>query len=192
MTDFTEFDADAVFPWLKQALPLETAPGEPGSEVYEADLPSLDFLGDLRIMFAIDRDGHYKLLQRHDMPPGMSEAELLALAKKNLGEQVQFDLTGTSYGGYGILADGDHEANALCLDFIWDAIAGQIKKDLVVAVPARDCLFMADAADPEQIAAMVAIAADVFANSDRVLTDTLFLFEAESKTFTVYGDLESV
>ena len=191
MNDFTEFDANAVFPWLKQALPLEAAPGEPGGEVFEADLPSLEFLGDLSIMFAIDRDGHYELLQRHAVPPGMSEADLLALAKKNLSEQVQFDLTGTNYGGYGILADGDHEANALCLDFIWDAIAGQIKKNLVVAVPARDCLFMADAAAPEQIAAMVAVAADIFTNGERTLTDTLFFFEAESKTFTVYGDLES-
>ena len=82
---------------------------------------------------------------------------------------------------------GDHEAGALCLDFIWDAVATQAGEDLVVAVPAKDCLFMARASDPEQIEAMTAISRDIVENGERTLTRTLFLFTAANRAFSVYG-----
>ena len=176
---------DRIFPWIKAAV--ADSSGDGGADAaLPVDLVILDFMADLIITFAVDDGESFTLLQRRDVPEGMSDDDLFALAQKNLTEQVEFTLSGTSYGGYGILAGGDHETGALCLDFIWDAIAKQAGEDLVVAVPARDCLFMALASDPDQVEAMTTIAGDIFTQGERPLTDTLFLFHAATRSFSVY------
>ena len=182
---------DRIFPWIKAVEP-DSADGKPGgitdenSEV-SADIVVMDFMADLVITFGVDEGEYFSLLRRGDVPEGMDDAALYALAKKNLAEQVEFNLTGTNYGGFGILAGGDHEAGALCLEFIWDAVAKQAGENLVVAVPAKDCLFMALASDSGQIGAMAELSKDIFENGERVLTRTLFLFNAETREFSVYG-----
>jgi hypothetical protein len=105
---------------------------------------------------------------------------------KKMADQVEFNFTGTSYGGFGILAGGDHEAGALCLDFIWDYCAREIVKDLIVAAPARDCLFMAEADDADQVRDMKSLAKDIFEKGDTPLTNTLFLFNAATREFSVH------
>ncbi len=181
--DFDDF-RDNIFPWIQRTSPLTGVPDD--KEAVKTGSMSRAFLADLRIFFAIDRQDHFELLQRSMLPPEMDDEALYALAKKNLTEQVEFTLTGTSYGGLGILAGGDHEAGALCLDFIWDAVVKTVGQDLVVAVPARDCLFMAVAADPDQVAAMTEISKGIFTSGEQVLTNTLFLFNADTRNFSVY------
>ena len=176
---------DKIFPWIKAKEPDSSGTGEGGAPV--VDLVIMDFMADLCITFAVDEGDYFSLLQWGDVPEGMDIDAVYALGKKNLTEQVEFNLTGTSYGGYGILAGGDHEAGALCLGFVWDAVASQAGVDLVVTVPAKDCLFMAVASDSAQVDAMTAIAKDIFENGERVLTRTLFLFSADTRQFSVYG-----
>lgn len=178
---------DKIFPWPKAALPASADTGENSGEEIFVNLVTKEFMGDLVLTFAVDEDEHFSLLQWKDVPEGMDVAALFALACKNMANAVEFEFTGTNYGGYGILAGGDHEAGALCLDFIWDFCAREIAQDLVVAVPARDCLFMALADDAEQIAAMQALSKDIFENGDVPLSRTLFLFHAATRQFSVYG-----
>ena len=173
-----------IFPWIKAKHDAPEGETDGGVAV---DLVIMDFMADLGITFAVDEGEYFSLLQWGDVPEGMDIDAIYTLAKKNLSEQVEFTLTGTNYGGFGILAGGDHEAGALCLDFIWDAVATQAGEDLVVAVPAKDCLFMARASDPEQIEAMTAISRDIVENGERTLTRTLFLFTAANRAFSVYG-----
>lgn len=182
---------DRIFPWIKAVEP-DSADGKAGGVADEkgevaADIVVMDFMADLVITFGVDEGEYFSLLRRGDVPEGMDDAALYALAKKNLAEQVEFNLTGTNYGGFGILAGGDHEAGALCLEFIWDAVARQAGENLIVAVPAKDCLFMALASDPGQIDAMMELSKDIFENGERVLTRTLFLFDAETREFSLYG-----
>ena len=177
---------DSIFPWIKVALPAGDAAGDADGAL-SVDLVTMDFMADLVITFAVDEGDRFSLLQRADMPGDMDSDTLYALAKKNLTEQVEFNLTGTNYGGYGILAGGDHEAGALCLPFVWDAVASQAGEDLVIAVPARDCLFMATASDPDQVEAMKALARDILDHGERTLTDTLFLLDANTRAFSIYG-----
>ena len=180
---------DRIFLWVKATVsnPQDNSTGL--EQKTSVDLVVKEFMADLVITIAVDEDESFSLLQRKDIPDEMSDDALFALAKKNLTEQVEFNLSGTSYGGYGILAGGDHEAGALCLEFIWDAVAKQAGEDVVVAVPARDCLFMAVASDQAQVAAMIDISRDIFTQGERTLTDTLFLFHADTRTFSVYGTL---
>lgn len=175
-----------VLPWIKTAEPSPEEKDENGALIAE-DVLTLPFAGDLVIAFAVDTGEYFELLQRGDLPPGMDAESLLAVARKNMADQVEFNLTGTSFGGFGLLAGGEHEAAALCLDFIWDYCAQAIGKNLVIAVPARDSLFMAEADDPEQIAGLKTIAENVFLHSDVPLTRTLFLFSAAAREFSVFG-----
>ena len=184
---FADYE-NSVFPWIKAAVPDgEPEAGTDGGTGIPVDLMVMPFLGDLLVTFAVDDGDHFSLLQRSDVPEGMSDADLFALAKKNLTEQVEFTLTGTNYGGYGILAGGDHEAGALCLDFIWDAVLKQVGENLVIAVPAKDCLFMAAASDRAQIEGMAEVAKSIFENGDRQLTRNLFLLDASTRQFSVHG-----
>ena len=176
---------DSIFPWIKQVVPF-TDSGDDG-ETVGADCVSRPFLADLRVFYAIDQGNHFELVQRSMLPSDMDDDALYALAKKNLTEQVEFTLTGTNYGGLGILAGGDHEAGALCLEFIWDAVAKTTGQDLIVAVPAKDCLFMAVAADPDQVNAMVALSQGILTKGESILTNTLFLFKADTREFAVFG-----
>ncbi|CAK7055316.1 MAG: hypothetical protein DELT_01192 [Desulfovibrio sp.] len=175
-----------IFPWIKTAEPAPEEKDENG-ETIAVDLVVRPFMGDLVITFAVDTGEYFELLQQSDLPASMTADDLFVLAKKNMADQVEFNLTGTSYGGFGILAGGDHEAGALCLDFIWDYCAREIAKDLIVAAPARDCLFMAEADDTAQIEGLKTVATDIFENGDMPLTRTLFLFSAATREFSVYG-----
>lgn len=182
---------DRIFPWIKAVEP-DSADGRAGGITDEngevaADIVVMDFMADLVITFAVDEGEYFSLLRRGDMPENMTVDALYTLGKKNLSEQVEFNLTGTNYGGFGILAGGDHEAGALCLDFIWDAVVKQAGENLVIAVPAKDCLFMALASDPGQVDAMSELSKDIFENGERILTRTLFLFDAGTREFSVYG-----
>ena len=181
------FDAirDRIFPWIKAKI-ADSPNGDDG-EAVPVDLVVRDFLADLIITYAVDEGDRFSLLQRNDVPEDIGPDELYALACKNMADQVEFNFTGTNYGGYGILAGGDHEAGALCLDFIWDFCAREIGKDLVIAVPAKDCLFMAVAEDAEQVEAMKAISRDIFEHGERTLTSALLLFHADTRDFSVYG-----
>lgn len=176
-----------IFPWIKVALPDSGEGSAAQDGEVSADLVIMDFMADLYVAFAVDEGDEFSLLQWDDVPDGMDIDALYALGKKNLTEQVEFTLTGTSYGGFGILAGGDHEAGALCLEFVWDAVAKQAGEDLVVAVPAKDCLFMALASDREQIAAMMDVSKGIYENGEHVLTRNLFLFDADTREFSVYG-----
>ena len=189
--DFEDWQ-DRVFPWIKAAVadapPDELGGGETDNAL-SVDLVVREFMTDLVITFAVDEGDSFSLLQRQDIPKGMTDGDLFALAKKNLTEQVEFNLSGTSFGGFGILAGGNHEAGALCLEFIWDAVVRQAGGDLVVAIPARDCLFMALASDLDQVEAMIGLAKDIFTQGERTLTDTLLLFHADTRSFSMYGTL---
>lgn len=177
-------DRNSLLPWI---MALPPAHAESGDPALPDDLLVKDFVADLVIALASVEDDHITLLRRRDLAESADVDELYRTAIKNMTERVEFMFTGTMYGGYGILAGGDHEATALCLDFIWDFCSREIGRDLVVAVPARDCLFMAAADDADQVEAMNTLCRDVFLHSERPLTRTLLLFHADTRKFSVFG-----
>ncbi|MDR1409479.1 MAG: DUF1444 family protein [Oscillospiraceae bacterium] len=172
-----------IYPWIK--VTLGNAPDGQSKE-YHADLLMKPFLADLVIMFAVDMGNRFELLQQSHLPEGMTLDALYDIAVQNLADNVKFELTPTSYGGYGILADGDHEAGALCLSYIWEFCADKIGEDVVVAVPSKDMVLMVGESQPEELAQMKALASKIIEGGERMLTRNLFLYSKSEKRFSVY------
>ena len=108
------------------------------------------------------------------------------MAIKNLENNIEFQLTPTDFGGYGILAGGDHEAGALCLDNLWEFCASQIGENLIVAVPAKDMVLMVGQSKTEALVKMKELSLNILQNGERTLTKHLLLYKAKDKTFTIY------
>ena len=174
---------DQIYPWIK--LAEQGADSGPRKE-YVLDMPTKPFLADLMIFFVLDEADHFKILQTDHMPEGMTLDILYSIAVHNLSRDVEFRLVPTNFGGYGILAGGDHEAGALCLDALWEDCADNIGESLIVAVPAKDVVFMVGRSQTEALEKMKQAAADILRNGNRTLTSHLFLYDAEKKEFSLF------
>ena len=172
-----------IYPWIKKAEPDDA---EDTGTVIKMDLPEKRFLADLIILFVADKGDRFEVLQRSHLPEGMTVDELYAIAVQNLADNVSFQLTPTSFDGYGIVAGGDHEAGALCLDFLWEFCANHIGESLIVAVPAKDMVLMVGQSQTEALAQMKQLSAQIIAGGERTLTEHLFLYDAVQKKFSVY------
>ena len=191
---FSEIKAQ-IYPWIKLSLQDEPEnegvihqQGEPGNKgvTYRIDLPKKPFLADLLIFFAVDMGDRFELLQTSHLPEDMTVDELYALAVNNLSEKVEYKLTSTNFGGYGLLAGGDHEAGALCLDYLWHFCAERIGESLIIAVPAKDMVLMVGQSQTEALAQMKQVSADILQTGDRTLTTHLFRYDAEKGEFSVF------
>jgi len=175
---------DKVYPWVKTIF---TEGGAEGGKEIEVDLPMIKFLGDLGIFFVHDKGDSFEFVQRAALPAGMTEEELYEISCQNLARDIDFELTPTNYGGYGILAGGDHEAGSLCLGFIWDYCAESIGEDLIVAVPAKDMVLMVGRSQTAELEEMKKLSSHILANGERTLTGQLLLYEKEARKFSLYG-----
>ena len=172
-----------IYPWIKKSE--QGGAGDAAGEL-RLDLLMKPFLADLCILFAADTGNCFELLQRSDLPDGMTTDELFDIALKNLADNVDFQLMPTNFGGHGIIAGGDHEAGALCLSFLWEFCVNHIGESLIVAVPAKDMVLMVGKSQTEALERMKQVSADIIAGGERTLTRHLFLFDAETKTFSLY------
>ena len=50
----------------------------------------------------------------------MTPEEIYRTACENLARDVEFVFSNTLFGGFGVIADGVHEASALCLRHVWE------------------------------------------------------------------------
>lgn len=171
---------DGILPWIYAESP---------SEKPDPALLCKEFVAGLHIAFALDQEDDFVLLSQEDLPPSMTVDDLYSQAKSNLTKQVEFTLTGTSFGGYGILAGGEFEPSALCLDFIWNLCAKEIGEDLIICLPDRDSLFMALASSPEQVDGMKHIAREIYQHSNYRLSDCLLRFHVADGSFSAFGKL---
>ena len=179
--NFEEVKAN-IYPWIKK---IEND-GASSDMEYVIDTPTKPFLADLVIFFVADMGNRFEILQQAHIPEDMTVDDLYALATQNLINNIEFKLTPTNFGGYGILAGGNHEAGALCLDYLWEICAGKIGENLIVSVPAKDMLLMVGASQTMEFAAMKSLSANILADRERTLSSHLFLYDMETKKFSVF------
>ena len=67
---------------------------------------------------------------------------------------MEFVIGNTWYGAFAVLADGHHEASALCLKHIWQVCVDKLKDDLIIIAPAKDTVLFAPAGQPEVVKKM--------------------------------------
>ena len=174
-----------IYPWIKLSMRDENNSSNSQQE-WQIDMPMKPFLADLLIFFATDAGDRFELLQTSHMPEGMTVDELYALAVKNLSDNVEFQMTPTNFGGYGIIAGGDHEAGSLCFDYLWEFCAEKIGENLIVAVPAKDMVLMVGQSQTEALEQMKQVVSNILQSGNRTLTAHLFLYDVEKKAFSVY------
>jgi uncharacterized protein YtpQ (UPF0354 family) len=172
-----------IYPWIKKS---EQDSPEEASKVIKVDMPMRAFLADLLILFVADMGDHFEVLQWNQLPEGMTFDELYGIAVQNLTDNIDFKLSPANFGGFGLLAGGDHEAGALCLDFLWEFSANHIGENLIIAVPAKDMVLMVGESQTETLERMKQLSTEIIEGGDRTLTETLFFYDKDKKRLSIY------
>lgn len=144
---------DQVYPWIKNELTDTQALN--GKHFSEKDAPVVVFLGELKIIFVIKGNADvFEVLKDSMLPPGCDIEDVYHKACENLVRDVEFVIGNTWYGAFAVLADGHHEASALCLKHIWQVCVDKLKDDLIIIAPAKDTVLFAPAGQPEVVKKM--------------------------------------
>ena len=118
-----------IYPWVKETLVDYQALN--GKYISPKDTPIVSFVGDLMIIFVIERgEDTYEIIKDNMLPPDLAIEELYQIACENLARDVKFVISNTMYGGFGILADGHHEASSLCFKHIWSMCVDKLQEDI--------------------------------------------------------------
>lgn len=178
-----------IYPWVKEALIDHQALN--GKFISEKDTPIIGFAGDLMIIFVIKRgEGIYEIVKDSMLPPDIDIEGLYHTACENLVRDVEFVISHTWYGGFGIIADGFHEASSLCFQHIWNICTEKLQDDLVIMAPAKDIVLFVKAGDTEMIGKMAAFGEEAFDRSREKVSKALFLYTREGKELKVYEKAE--
>ena len=174
-----------IYPWVKNDLIDSHALN--GKSFSEKDTPVIAFIGDLKIIFAIKRDGDsYEILKDNMLPPDINIEELYHTACENLVRDVEFVIGNTWYGAFGILADGVHEASAVCFKHIWQVCVDKLKDELVIMVPAKDTVLFAPAGQKEVVDKMIEHGQGAYDTGTDRISMQLFYFSQAKKELSIY------
>lgn len=176
---------DRIYPWVKQNLIDHEALN--GKYISEKETPMVSFVGDLFIIFVIRRgEDSYEIIKDNMLPPECDIEELYHIACQNLVRDVEFVISQTMYGGFGILADGHHEASSLCFKHIWSVCAEKLNDDVMIMVPAKDTVLFVPASQEHLVDKMIDFAKQAYdRNLDKISTE-LFVFTKEGKELLRY------
>lgn len=176
---------DKIYPWVKETLVDHKALN--GKFISEKNTPLVSFIGDLMIVFVIERgEDAYEIIKDNMLPPDADIEELYRQSCENLAKNVKFVISNTLYGGFGIVADGHHEASSLCFKHIWTMCAEKLDDDLVIMAPSKDMVLFVPAKNKKMIEDMRIYGMEAYHRAlDKVSTKLLY-FTKEGKELKVY------
>ena len=178
---------DKIYPWVKGDLTDHMALN--GKNISMEDTPVISFVGDLKIIFVINRGNDvYEILKDKMLPEDCRIEELYYKACQNLARDVEFVISQTLYGGFGIIADGHHEASSLCFKHIWQMCTEKLNDDLIIIAPAKDTVVFIPAKDKERLSHMKEYAQQAYERNQDKISITPLLFSKERKELTVYEE----
>ncbi len=176
---------DNIYPWVKEMLVDYQALN--GKHISEKDTPIISFVGDLMIIFVIKRgEDLYEIVKDNMLPPDTDMEELYHIACTNLVRDVKFVISNTLYGGFGIIADGHHEASALCFKHIWSMCAEKLEDDLIIMAPAKDMVLFVPAQNKKQLQDMIRFGMESYERNKDKVSEKLFLFSKDRKELVPY------
>lgn len=180
-----EYIKDKIYPWVKEMLVDYHALN--GKHISEKDTPIISFVGDLMIIFVIKRgEDLFEIVKDNMLPPDVDMEKLYHMACENLVRDVKFVISNTMYGGFGIIADGHHEASALCFKQIWSMCAEKLEDDVVIMAPAKDMVLFVPAGNTTQVEAMITFGKEAYERNKDKVSDQLFLFLKDRKELVPY------
>lgn len=178
---------EKIYPWIKgELIDYQVINGK---EISEQDTPLITFLGDLHVVLVINRGNDtYEIIRDNMLPPNCDIEELYHIACANLARDVKFVISQTLYGGFGILADGYHEASSLCFQQIWKMCAEKLEDDLLIMVPAKDTVVFLPLRDKEKLSYMKEYAKQAYERNRDKISLQIFRFSQTRKELTVYEE----
>jgi uncharacterized protein YtpQ (UPF0354 family) len=184
---------DKIYPWIKTiSHDGERTDTSVVLELNNADEPIYRrWLADLAIFYAVDMGDNFQLLQARDLPTGVSHEQLHQVAIENLRRDVEFELKSTNFGGYGLMAGGDHEASSILLTEKWEWLANYLDDNLIVAIPAKDLVLIVPSGSQDGISNMKIFVHQIFIEGERLLTRNIFKYEKETQTWKIIGRVEA-
>ena len=139
------------------------------------------------IIFVIERgEDKFEILKDNMLPPDTDIEELYHIACQNLVNNVKFVISNTMYGGFGILADGHHEASSLCFKHIWSMCAEKLEDDIIIMAPAKDMVLFVPANDQKRIEAMYEYGKQAYERNVDKVSMKLFRFTLHEKELVPY------
>lgn len=176
---------DHIYPWVKESLVDHQALN--GKLISEKDTPLISFAGNLMVVLVIDRGNDaYEIIKDNMLPPGCDIEQLYYTACENLARDIKFVISHTLYGGFGILADGLHEASSLCLQYIWNMCAEKLNDDIVIMAPSKDMVLFVPAGNQGLIDSMKLYGDEAYERNREKVSRDLFIYRREGKELTTY------
>ena len=176
---------DKIYPWVKESLVDHKALN--GKYISPNDTPIVSFVGDLMIIFVIERgEDTYEILKDNMLPPDADIEAIYHIACQNLAKNVNFVISNTMYGGFGIIADGHHEASSLCFKHIWSICVEKLQDDVVIMAPSKDMVLFVPAANTKMIEDMYAYGLQAYERNRDKVSKKLLKFTRKEKELTVY------
>ena len=174
-----------IYPWVKETLVDYQALN--GKYISPKDTPIVSFVGDLMIIFVIERgEDTYEIIKDNMLPPDLAIEELYQIACENLARDVKFVISNTMYGGFGILADGHHEASSLCFKHIWSMCVDKLQEDIIIMVPAKDMVLFVPAGNQKLLDDMYAYGMEAYNRNRDKISTKLLRFTKREKELVVY------
>lgn len=173
-----------IYPWIKNEMKDSHALN---GKHMSKNAAAISFAGDMKIVFAIKRDGDcYEILQDNMLPPDADMEAMFHIACENLVRDVEFVIGNTWYGAYCIVADGIHEASAVCFKHIWNVCVDKLSDDLIIMVPCKDTVLFAPAGQKKIVEEMLEHGNRAYDAGPDSITDMLFLFSKTGRELKVY------
>lgn len=174
-----------IYPWVRE-IP-EDEEGWRREGYSPEDTPLLSFVDGLMTVFVVHQgEDSYEILKDSMVPDGVSTEMLYQTACENLARDVEFVFSNTLFGGFGVIADGIHEASALCLRHIWETCTQKLEDDVLILVPARDMLLFAPQSDERAVRSMIQFAEQGWMQSRCRVTKKQYRYSRERKELTIY------
>lgn len=174
-----------IYPWVKETLVDYEALN--GKYISPKDTPIVSFVGDLMIIFVIERgEDTYEIIKDNMLPPDLNIEELYQIACENLAKNVKFVISNTMYGGFGILADGHHEASSLCFKHIWSVCVDKLQEDVIIMAPSKDMVLFVPAGNQKLLEDMYAYGLEAYNRNKDKISTKLLRFTKREKELVVY------
>lgn len=176
-----------IYPWVKETLTDVQVIN--GKHISEEDTPMIAFVGDLKIVFVRHNGNDEYEIVKDDMLPADCDIEALYhTACENLVRDVKFVISQTLYGGFGIIADGYHEASSLCFQYIWQMCADKLQDDLIIMAPAKDTVVFLPMKEKDKLPQMLLYAGQAYERNQDKISMKPLLYLRERKELTTYEE----
>ena len=135
--------------------------------------------GDLLCFYGIDKETHFELLLKKNLPETISIEKLDSISQENLFKEIENKLIiqQTDFGGYGFTCGGEYEAALLTLPGIWELIVERLGESIVFNVPSKDLFMFVSSENLKGIDGLKNVNKEIFKGGERLLSNHLFKYE---------------